>query len=294
MGDWRDEMLAAYGRFHDELERPNESFPGLASFHASERAKATDGSPAWNLSVASEIQELINGANVWGARLHQWRAWNAILDEVTNTDDKWALLDHFIEPLAFYCLHQPSATSDRLARVAENVLHQANLSVDPTSPDRLIQDRAQGMHLRRNERRKQLDQLGARWSCYQPFAKALAALNGRDYREASRNFRNLSVHSIAPRLELGDVLRAERGVGPWSEPVMQPDGGYLMVEQPDRLCVSYAMGVTEPIPSSDAHAINLEEYQLVRTVLCRFEELIEEICDTIVDQRNGVRLTSKC
>jgi hypothetical protein len=284
MDEWRMLVTAAYGRFHDELETSRSAFPGLASFHASERAEATRGTMAWDMSVASEAQETINGVNSWGTRLHQWRAWNVVLEQAKNDKEKWEILDHFIEPLAFFCMHQPSATYDRLALIAENALHQANLRMDPGRPDHLMQDRnGQGgrKELRRDERRKQLDELGADWSLYHPFAQALSNLNGPDYRWKSRNFRNLASHAIAPRLELGDVLRAHRTIEPWSEPVRQTDGSFLMVEQPGKTCVSYGIGAVYAMPSSDAHSINLAEYQRAKQAIERFSDLVDELCDRV-------------
>lgn len=278
MEEWRTLVTAAYGRFHNELEASRHLYPGLSSFDVAERAEAIRGTMAWDLSVSDEIQETINVMNSWGGRLHQWRAWNVVLEQAQDDNEKWEILEHFIEPLAFYCMHQPSATYDRLALVAENALHQANLRVDPSLPDRLLQDDPRHKTLKRSQRRKQLHDLGARWSRYAEFVDALTGLNGEEYRSRSRNFRNLSSHSFAPRLELGDVIRAHRSIRPWSEPVQQSDGSYLMVEQAGKTCVSYAIGAIQAMPSSEAHSINLDEYQLARRAIDRFAELVDELC----------------
>lgn len=151
-------------------------------------------------------------------RLHEWASWNLVVDSYESEEEKWEVLHHFVEPLAFFCMLQSSAVSDRLMLVSETLLHQANCRVFPEYSDRLDQDSLKsGQTLRRSDRRKQANRLGKRWTKFSVFRDALGAINGSEYQKVSRNFRDLSVHSFAPRFMTGQVSRATRSIAPPSK-----------------------------------------------------------------------------
>ncbi|MBN8800440.1 MAG: hypothetical protein J0H05_02050 [Stenotrophomonas acidaminiphila] len=211
--------------------------------------------------------------------LHAWGAWNLVVDSYEVEDDKWEVLSHFVEPVAFFCMLQPSSIADRLTVAAETLLHQANCRVSPDEPDRLDQDRLKpGQTLRRSDRRKQLNRLGKHWANFGAFRDALSAIDGRDYRNVTRNFRDLSVHSFAPRLMIGQVVRAIRSIVPWQEMSAQPDGTYLPVEHPTRKGVQYVAQAMEPLHLDATRAANLAEYHKALTAMRAFAALIDELC----------------
>ncbi|MFV9684519.1 hypothetical protein ACNFD4_17765 [Pseudomonas sp. NY15367] len=279
---WRNLTTEAMERFYKQLLANTCGTPGLVGYEAVKRARAANGNFAWSWGAAAEIQETINTINAWGKYLRDWYAWNAVVESFEKDEDKWQLLHHFVKPLAFFCMHQPSAVSDRLMLLTETLLHQANCLVDPSYVDRLDQDGLRpGQGLRRSDRRKQVIRLGQRWTRFNVFLAALDTMNDSAYRKLSRNFRDLSVHSFAPRLMVGQIIRAVRSIEPWQESVKQPCGGYLLVDHPTKKCVSYTMGVLEPFPLSDACSASLSEYQKVVTAMSAFSELLEEICDSM-------------
>lgn len=276
---WRAITAAAYARFHEHLLANRPLFPRLANFASSERVDATSGTAAWWWGAAGEIQETINSVNAWGMRLHEWRAWNQVVGSYEIDDDKWEVLYHFVEPVAFFCMLQPSGLADRMMVASETILHQANRCIFPGEPDRLDQDLRQGKPLRRSDRRKQLNRLGKRWSKFDAFREALSEIDGADYRKATRNFRDLSSHSFAPRLMTGQVVRAIRSVVPWEEMVVQTDGTYSPVAHPTQKSVQYAMQADEPLPLDATHSANLAEYQKALTAMDAFAVLVDELCD---------------
>lgn len=277
---WRNLTTEAMGRFHEQLLANVSIAPGLVGYEAAKRARAANGNSAWSWGAAAEIQETINTINAWGKYLHDWYAWNAVVESFEKEEDKWQLLHHFVKPLAFFCMHQPSAVSDRLMLLTETLLHQANCLVEPGYVDRLDQDGLRpGQGLRRSDRRKQVIRLGHRWARFNGFLAALDAINDSAYRKLSRNFRDLSVHSFAPRFMVGQIMRAVRSIEPWPEIVEQPGGGSLLVDHPTKKCVSYTMAVLEPFPLSDACSASLSEYQKVLAAMSAFTQLLEEICD---------------
>lgn len=279
---WRSLTIEAQERFHQMLRANSQRFPGLVDYAVVERARAASGTPAWSWGAASEIQETINSVNAWGMRLHEWASWNLVVDSYEREEDKWEVLHHFVEPLASFCMLQPSAVSDRLMLVSETLLHQANCRLFPEHPDRLDQDDLKpGKTLRRSDRRKQVSRLGKHWTKFSLFRDALGAINGSEYQMISRNFRDLSVHSFAPRFMMGQILRAIRSIAPQQEMVAQPSGGYLLVDHPSKKCVQYEMVAAEPFPLSLACSASLSEYQKVLTAMSKFSELVSEVCDAM-------------
>lgn len=277
---WRVLMEDAYRRFHDRrlIIRPN--FPPIASFAATDRMKAAPGNMQWGWGAVGEVLETINSLNAWGVRLHEWGAWNQVVDSYEDEMDRWEVLYHFLEPLASICMIQPSGFADRLALAAETVLHQANMIVDPTIRDQLDQDTLKpGQSLRRSDRKKQLKRLGKPWATFPAFRDAHAALDSDGYQEATLNFRDLSAHSFPPHLMLGQVARAVRTIVPWPELVEQPDGSFLPIEHPTKKCVQYAMQTMWPLDLAKTRAVNLAEYRKALAAFDAFSALIDELCD---------------
>jgi hypothetical protein len=276
---WRALTSDAYTRFHDKLLANRSLFPQLASFDAADRVSATRGTFAWWWGADGEVRETVNTLNTWGVHLHEWGAWNLVINSYDDKDDKWEVLYHFVNPLASFCMLQPSSLADRLMVAAETLLHQANQFVFPDEPDRLDQDNlAHGKTLRRSDRRRQLSRLGKPWTKFGAFRDALSAIDGKDYQKTSRNYRDLSAHSFAPNFMIGHVTRAIRSIVPKMEMVAQPDGTYLPVEHPTQKGVSYAAHSMEPLDLHAMRAANLAEYQKALSTMKAFSALVDEIC----------------
>ena len=200
------------------------------------------------------------------------------MDHYAVEDDRYAIWNHFLEPIAFYCMFQPSGLSDRMLEVAQNMLHQAAVGLDPKVPDKLDQDAlAAGRFLKRRLAEKQLDRLGSRWTSYPAFVACWSNLNDAGYKLLTKNFRNRAAHSFAPRFELGHIARARRSVGPWQEWVSNPDGTCQLVEHSGKTAVAYVMGVIEPISFEAAHEANLVQYQSALKMMRAFSDLVEEL-----------------
>lgn len=277
---WRALAADAFARFQNMLLGQRPQYPGLTDYAPVERARQTTGTFAWWWGAEGEIRETINSINAWGVRVHEWGAWNLVVDSYEIENDRWDVLNHFVEPVAYFCMLQPSSLADRLTVAAETLLHQANQRIDPSQPDQLDQDALKpGATQRRTDRRKQLNRLGKGWSRFDAFRDALRALDSTDYRQLTRNFRDLSNHSFAPRLMIGEVTRAIRSIVPRTDMVEQPDGTYLPVKHPSKRSVQYAMQSLAPLPLDAARSANLAEYLRARTAMEAFAALINELCD---------------
>ncbi|PZQ33263.1 MAG: hypothetical protein DI562_02010 [Stenotrophomonas acidaminiphila] len=275
---WRSLSTQAYAKFQAALEADQMGHPGLTDYAPADRAEGTQGTFAWWWGAGSEIRETINSINAWSVRLHEWSAWNRVVDAYGERDERWDVVSHFVEPIAFFCMLQPSSFADRLALTAETMLHQANRRVLSDYPDQLDQDARPGKPLRRSDRRKQLGRLGQHWARFGAFQQSLHALDGDTYRRLSCNFRDLASHSFSPRLMLGHISRAIRSIGPYQDLVEQPGGGYQFVDHPTKKAVSYAMSSLEPLPLGATYEANRGEFSRARSAMERFAELVEEVC----------------
>lgn len=281
-GGWerrRQLSIEAHTRYLDTLLAIRPEYPGLTDYGASKRAGATKGTMPWVWSAEGELREVINSVNAWGGALHSWNAWNRVVASYADLDDRWTILNDTVEPLAFFCMLQPSSLVDRIAVVAEALLHQANLAVSPGYKDMLDQDK--GGLFRRKDRRAQLNRLGRPWTAYPAFGAALADMDGPAYRQLTRNFRDLSAHSFAPRLMIGEISRAIRKVVPLTELVEQVDGTFVEVVDPTRKTVQYGMGSMQPLELEATHAVNLAEYVKSQKTMAVLAVLVDELCDRI-------------
>ena len=279
---WRAHSLQAHSRYHDQLVAIREQHPGLTGYAIVERVDATKGTFAWWWGAASEVRETVNSINAWCVRLHTWNAWNRVVDSFDGEDEKWEVLNDFVEPIAFFCMLQPSSLADRITVAAETLLHQSNLHVIPGRADELDQDDLKpGKTLPRSRRRDQLKRLGQPWHNFPAFRDALFAMDGKDYQKVTRNYRDLTNHSFAPRLMIGDVARAIRSVGAPTKLVEQPDGTYLPVADTTRARPQYVMQSMQPLPLDATRIANLAEYSKARRTMDAFALLITELCDRI-------------
>ena len=277
---WRALSTQAYSRYQDELVTIRPEHPGLTDYAMVSRADATKGTFAWWWGAAGEVRETVNSINAWGVRLHTWNAWNRVVESYPSEDEKWEVLSEFVEPLAYFCMLQPSSLADRITVTAETLLHQANLHVATDAKDQLEQDELQhGRTLARSRRRDQLKRLGKPWARFPEFRDALAKMDGKDYRKVTSNFRDLTHHSFAPRLMIGEITRAIRSVGPPSQMIEQPDGSYLLIEDPTRKLPQYAMQSIQPLPLDATREANLKEYLKARRTMEALGFLITELCD---------------
>lgn len=281
LDELRQFMLAAHGRFHDLVPCLASVYPGLVSFTALDTAKSVKERMIWGLSVSPQIGETINCANDWCQQLHIWNIWLHVLPELSG-EQRWELESSSVNPVAFFCMLQPAAHSDRLLELAENLLHQANLIVVKGYEDRLDQDSLPaGRHLQRKQALEQADRLGQGWAAYSRFRELYCQINGKEYRRATANFRNRAVHSLASRWTQGDILAAARSIEPWEDMVQQEDGGWLRVPHPKKKAVRYAIGAQLPLDMARMHALNLEQYRRLRKTMVALEMLVSEIVTAI-------------
>lgn len=271
----------AYRKFWDEIERrPIPRF----SLHPYELCEEV-GRGSWltftEMMVSGELQEAINLMNAWRSNLFHLDIWSKVLLAYEEHDARSIQL-HFVEPIAFFCMHQPSAARDRMGRIATNSIHQANLATDPNHKDRLDQDKKKpGQFQSRREVEAQLKRICDRWLHGKSLVSVLKKLDSSRYRKQTFDFRNQASHFIAPRIEAGIVQPVTRQLVPRTEMVMQSDGTYRLENVADETAVSYGIGGIMPLSLDKVIEANMAEYQFASELLQVYSELLREILATM-------------
>lgn len=282
MSEYRELLEGAYRRYHDLLEAKICPSYSLYSYDICESVENVEWPMTGAWSVPSELREAINGINAWRIRLHDWAIWVALKSEYSEIE-WWRIQHHFLEPTVFYCMYQPNAFSDRLLEMAEFAIHQANLAVDKDYKDHLVQDKLKKVGPKKEKRptkrarQEQLISMAQRWDTFQHFEKCWKQVYSEDYKSETRNFRNLSSHSFAPRLTNGQLRRVTREVGPWENMELQEDGTYRLVPDPVKKGVSYGFCVLDPLDLKELQEANLREEERASKALDAYCVLLQEI-----------------
>lgn len=213
--------------------------------------------------VAHELQELTNILNHWRGSLRRWDAWNRVLASYSDESTAWEVRREFLEPLAHECQLRPSSVRDTITSVATNALHQARMSTDPSYRDLMEGDSkhpGQNAYLSRAKKEKRLRGIASLWHEGIELYTALLSMDCKAYKAATFDYRNLSSHTIAPRLGIGVTRTVTRAVLPAYRMVEGPGGQFNEVAIPNKMSVWYVWGGTEPLNLSEARAKNEEQF----------------------------------
>lgn len=227
--------------------------------------------------VKDELRELTNGLNSWHSDLVRWDAWNTVLQAYAD-DDSWDIRLEFVEPLAHASMLLPASTRDQIVFVATNATHQIRLAMGGGYRDYLEGDPTKaGANPQHLSRRRKEARLRGIVSCWPEGAALLAgvyALDDAAHKAATADYRNRSSHGIAPRFEIGITRTVTREVVPADDLVAQGNGTFRVVPSPDKLCVRYGYGGTQPLDLKESFAANLEQYRSARSCFERYRALL--------------------
>lgn len=235
--------------------------------------------PIIDQMVAWDLSETINQLNAWAEWLLHLSLWTEVLDHF-DEQDAWTLQLHYVDPLAQVCLMEPSATRDRFGHIATHAIHQANLSTLEGYRDHLKQDDRK-YPLSRKQVEEQVAEIGAFWKDTQSFLEALKNLDTEIHHQATRNYRNLASHAIAPRFRFGHTNMVVRSICPATELVQQPDGSYLPVEHPTKKAVSYGFGGTDALELREVHRLSQAQFDQAVTVFNAYSTLMSEMLSAL-------------
>jgi len=278
----RELFEGAYRKYWDRIE----CWPNPLRLYSYEVCTSIE-SEKWHIPfighlMAGELMESINLLNQWAIDLADLRTWSDVLSDY-HEDDFFDLFSHFVDPLLFRSLFQPSSTRDRLGKVATNVIHQAHLIIESGYKDVLDQDNEKRFLLRRGVE-KQLERLAKRWSNGNHLLAVLKALDSSEYRKKTSDFRNRASHFLAPRVEQGAVFFVSRERHPWTKLIQQADGNYAEKEVPGKTGVAYGYSYLEPLSLSQIIEANFRQFELAWTAFDTYSNLILEIMEVMCEK----------
>lgn len=277
----RELLEGAYRKYWDRVEMRSVS---LGAYYPYELCKEIE-SVNWQLffigqQLAGELMESINWLNRWRTELANLMIWPEVLAEYEE-DDAWYIKMHFVDPLAHGCMLQPSATRDRLGKVASNAIHQARLILEKGYRDVLDEDKQKGRPLLRSGVEKQLVRLAEPFAEAIAFIETLRKLDANAYREKTNDYRNLASHFLPPKFDKGHVFSISRSRTAWTEFVQQADGTHKEEVVPGKMGTSYAWGYMEPLALRDLIDLNIAEYQHARDAFDEYSSLLRLLLDKI-------------
>lgn len=234
--------------------------------------------------VECDLRELTNIINGWNNSLCRWHAWSMVLDGREQME-AWELRREFIDSLAHECLLMPASIRDTITSVATAAFHQVRLSIDQSYRDYLEGEpktpEEKPNSLNRKQKEKRLSRLVRVWPDSNRFLEALREINTMDYIVATRDYRNLTAHSIAPRLGIGHTRTVTRCVKQAQALKKVDNGSYVFKDIPSKLAVSYGYGGTPPLDLETVRAANLVQYEKARSCYFEYRALLEETVEEI-------------
>ncbi|HWX64867.1 MAG TPA: hypothetical protein VNZ27_00430 [Rhodanobacter sp.] len=111
---------SSYAAFLDEYAALHSTKPNPFSYELSDQAEHAEWRiPLLGCLIGGELREALNDIHQWEGQLLSLQAWTQMLVK-SDLDEQaqWTVRLHFVEPVATWCLLQPSATRDRLGNIA--------------------------------------------------------------------------------------------------------------------------------------------------------------------------------
>lgn len=230
--------------------------------------------------VQCDLRELTNLINGWSNLLCRWHAWSMVL-EGREEMEAWELRSEFLDSMVHECLLMPASIRDTITSVATAAFHQVRLSIDRSYHDRLEGEpktpEERPKPLKRRQKEERLSRLVQVWPSSANFLRTLREINTKDYVVETRDYRNLTAHSIGPRLGIGHTRIVTRSVKQAQDFKKRDDGSYILEDVPGKLVVSYGHGGTPPLNLEVVRAANLAQYEKARVCYVEYRALLEAV-----------------
>ncbi|MDW9502255.1 integrase [Sinorhizobium meliloti] len=193
---------------------------------------------------ASELANIINDLTHHVNRL---RAWDKVVVAL-DVDEKLDAAHEFVDMLGTVAMGLPYAIKSRFAFAAGHLCHQANLAADG--------ERWKDDFPTKNLYLNDIEPYCAKWRRYRGFKLRVEPIAGRNFKEASADFRNVYNHGFSSRFLIGMTATVKRIA----------KGG----------SVSYAFGGNEPLGVGEvANLLEIERNHCYQA-FDAFQRLVKE------------------
>lgn len=275
-------MMAGEGLIHGGIPFPYDPLPKIKSVQWA--------NPLASAMIEDELGELTNQLNYWRACLQRWKVWNELLQKEESADVRWDMEFDWVEPIAYFCMLQPSTTYDRFTLVATNALHQISMTLNPGDVDELLGDptpERTRFFPTRKQKEKQLKIFSRKWITGNYLINELGGLDNKEYQEKTRDYRNKANHGIAPRFSVGITNMVTRYRQPAMNHQRQPDGSYKPVPIPGKFTTAYGLGGINPLSMESAWEMNYGQFQCAAKIFKAYLALLAEAVAVLPCKTNG-------
>jgi len=201
---------------------------------------------------------LANVINEMSYNIRAIKAWSWIIDDLTN-EQKYEITKEFISDKVTLSLNLPYVIKSRFSFSITHLCHQANRVSDQWEDD---------LPLDREIPNKPVDKYCEYWSSYRDLCSSLEFIDNVDYRESTRNFRNIYSHRLQPRIVIGLYNIASRHVSKGN--------------------ISYRFGGHEPLQLEDIACSLERQSEYCYNSFELFQSLVYEHVRAIAEANRGV------
>lgn len=226
-----------------------------------------------NEMIEADLKEVTNLLNEWCHLLHRWYAWNTVLESYKESgQEKLKVESEFLNLIIDKCLFAPSRMKDAFINVGIENFHQIRLATDDKYEDKIEKYKYDARIRELNQ--ELIQNHPPRWQkelilkeilsfCnHVEFFDKLERLNDVPYqKQLTKDYRNLSSHSIAPRITAGIVSPVIRTIINTTKIEESADGSYSEVEVKGKTSIAYSFGGKQPLDRNILFNANLEEFK---------------------------------
>ncbi len=213
---------------------------------------------AYSQMLGEYATELANIINDLTNHVHRLRAWDTVLAGLDDAD-KHEVSHEFIDTLGTVGLGLPYAIKSRFAFAVGHLSHQANQAAD--GRDWIDDFPDKNLYL------NDIEPYASQWKKYRAFKLILEPLAGKNFKQASDDFRNTYNHGFSSRFVVGMTATVKR----------EGIGGR----------VRYAFGGTDPLTVAEVADLLAIERDNCYRAFKAFQALVEEQIAAIVAVEGG-------
>lgn len=207
----------------------------------------------YGMQEVDSTRELLNTIHQFSTSLNKLTLWNEIISKYGDMEQKIDLYHEFINHLVYYCLHQPYEFKSRLIFLATQLCYTEGLGKQLIKRNEIEGDEEININ--------SLKKVVKHWQKGQILLEAIKKIDGKDFREKTKDYRRRSQHRVPPQIDHGIKVKWVRSF-PESDP------------KSNRIC--YALGQESPLEIVELIPPLVSELQLMINSFKVFRCLIDE------------------
>ena len=199
-------MLDAYSRLHSSFD--TELDQEVAQYLRHEDTDSVQSVHPhdfmYKIQESDFTREIINDYNKYAYRLNRLSLWEKVIENYFSGNEN-EIQYEFTDILFDYCLGAPYEFKSRVIFCASHLCYANGLLIKKITRDDIVADDQININ--------SLKKLAALWERGPALVEALEAIDSKQHRDATGNYRNRSQHQFPPRLITGHIANIQRTFG---------------------------------------------------------------------------------